>query len=273
MIQSASFFSKKGFTLVEVLVFISIFAVSAVFLLGILTTVTRTQLRQASVNEVSEQVGFVSNTVQRLVRESSLVENEPGVASTTLVLRRASSTVGITKIFKDPGNIGIYLQEFNEILGTSTTVPLTNNKVKVNTFSVTRYQSSGGPAVVQVDLTLEANTTNPQAQISKSWRGAVTRISAATFDSTIAPSQDNSLNIGVSESRWKDAYFSGNIYILGRIGLGVDPSLSAKIKSNGDIAVTNPLAGLILTRPGGGGCVRITLNTVGNIVTSTVACP
>ncbi len=84
--------SRSGFTLVEVLIYTIIFAVSAVFLVGILMAITRVQSRQSSVNEVNAQITFVDKTIQRLVREASLVDMDAGESTTTLTLRMASST-------------------------------------------------------------------------------------------------------------------------------------------------------------------------------------
>lgn len=267
---------RSGFTLAEMVVFIAIFAASAVFLVGILTTVTRTQVRQAANTEVGDQVDFVARTIQQLVRQSSVVMNDPGIASTTLILRLASSTIGTAKIYADPGNTAIYLQEVNDSTGASTTVPLTSNKVKVNTFSVTRFQNPGGPAIVQVDLTLDYNTTNPQAVVSRSWHSAISRISAASFDSTILPTA-GSLNIGQSGSpTWMNAYFSGDVSITsGKLGVGIAPSAqpNVRVKSSGDIGLSTSTYGLLLMAPNGTSCYRLTVTNTGALATSSATCP
>ncbi len=252
---------RDGFTLIEVLIYTVIFAVSAVFLVGILTAITRVQSRQSSVNEVNAQISFVDKTIQRLVREASLVEMDGGVSTTTLTLRMPSSALDPTKVYVDASSTAIFLQQ-----GTNSPQPLTDSKVKVGNFLVTKYENPGGPTVVQVDLTLEFNTTNPQAKAVRVLRSAVTKISAATFDSSILPNANNTYDIGNAANNWKDAYFSGSI------GIGTGPVSAAKIKVKGDISFASSSAGIIFVAPSGS-CFHLKLNNSGNITTSTAACP
>lgn len=263
---------KKGFTIIELVVFVAIFTVTAIFMVSILTTVTRTQLRQSSVNEVNGQIAFIANTIQRLVRESSLIANEPaGVASTTLVLRRSSSTLDTTKIFVDPGMTAIYLQEIDQNGVTSTTVPLTSDKVRVTNFSATKYQTPGGAAIAQVDFTLDYNTANPQARISRSWRGAITRVSAATFDSSLVPS--GTWDIGVATSRWNSGYFANDLSIAnGKLVIGACTSPSGmRACFVGDLGFSTSSVGVILKSPGGT-CFRLGVSNTGAITTTTATC-
>lgn len=253
--------SKAGFTLVEVLIYTVIFAVSAVFLVGILTAITRVQSRQSSINEVNAQISFVDKTIQRLVREASLVDMPAGVATTTLTLRMASSTLDPTKVYVDDSKTAIYLKE-----GDRPAQALTNSNVKVGSFLVTKYENPGGPTIVQVDLTLEYNSTNPQAKAVRTLRTAVTKISAATFDSSILPNANDLYDIGNSANNWRDAYFSGSI------GIGSAPVSAAKIKVKGDIGFSSSSAGIIFVAPNGS-CFHFKLNNSGNIATSTAACP
>lgn len=251
--------SKSGFTLIEVLIYTVIFAVSAVFLVSILVVITRVQGRQTSINEVNQQITFVGSSIQRLVRESSLVDMDAGIATTTLTLRMESSALDPTKVFSS-GTV-MYLQE-----GTSTAVALTDSNVKVNSFLVTKYENPGGPTIVQVDLALEFSTDSPQAKATRSLRTAITKISAATFDSSILPNTHNTYDIGSGAKNWKDGYF------LGSIGLGTGPVSAAKILSTGDIAFTTSTVGVILVAPNDS-CYRLTINSSLQLATSTVACP
>ncbi len=253
--------SREGFTLVEVLIYTVIFAVSAVFLVGILMAITRVQSRQSSVNEVNAQITFVDKVIQRLVREASLVDMEAGEATTTLKLRMASSTLDPTLVYVDDGNTAIYLQE-----GEGGAQALTDSNVTVNNFLVTKYENPGGPTIVQVDLTLEFNATNPQAQAVRTLRTAVTKISAATFDSSILPNSSDSYDLGNSSYNWKDAYFSG------KVGIGTGPVSAVRLKSNGDIGFASSSAGIIFVAPGGS-CFKFYLDNSGNPATSTAACP
>ncbi len=259
--------NKEGFTLIELLIYAAVFSVSAVFLVNILTAVTETQVRQTSINEVNRQISFVSDTIQRLARQSSLIDNTPGQATSTLMLRMASSSVDPTLIYADASSTGIYLKQ-----GTSTAVSLTNDKVTVGDFSVTKFENSGGFSVVQVNLTLTYNTSDPRAEISKSWQSAITRVSAATFDSSILPNADGTYDLGGTTAKWNNGYFANNLQVSGSIGLGTTPPLSAKIKSTGDISFSSSSSGLILVAPNGT-CYRLGISNAAAFTTSTVTCP
>src|SRR3989344_6285263 len=73
--------SVNGFTLLELLLYTALFAVIAGSFVAITTIVTRVETREVSSLEVSNQMTFVMQTVQRLVSESSaIIVNADGSA-------------------------------------------------------------------------------------------------------------------------------------------------------------------------------------------------
>jgi len=263
--------NKSGFTLIELLIYAAIFSVSAVFLVNILASITQSQIRQTSANEVTQQVSFVSNTIQRLVREASVVENDSGVASSTIKIRTMASSTDPTLIYWDQTTNTMQLKQ-----GASEPVQLTNEKVVVSTFSATKYENPGGNAVVQVDLTFAANTTVEKAKVTKFWRGAITRISAATFDSDLLPNTSNVLNLGGAGSTWKDGFFNGAVNIIGKLGVSTQPSdisgMVSGIKVNGDVSFMASANGVILKAPNGT-CYRVAVANGGTLSTASSTCP
>lgn len=261
----------SGFTLIELLIYAAIFSISAVFLVNILTSVTQTQIRQTSTNEVTQQISFVSNNIQRMVREASLIENDAGVASSTIRLRTNASSTDPTLIYLDQTASAIMLKQ-----GSNQPIQLTNDKVTVGTFSATKFENPGGNAIVQIDLALSTNTAIDRAKVTKFWQGAITRISAATFDSDLLPNSSNVLNLGGSGSTWKDGYFAGGVNIIGKLGVGTQPSdisgLSTGIKVNGDISFMSTGTGVILKSPGGT-CYRLSVANDGSLSTASATCP
>lgn len=249
----------KGFSLIELLIYVAIFAISSVFLVAILTSVTQVQIRQKSMNEVNHQISFVAGTVERLVQESSLVDIDAGVTTSTLVLRMTTSSLDSTKIFAS-GTI-VYLGE-----GTSTAIALTDSRVTVDKFSVVKFENPGSRAIVNLNLALSYNTSNTRAKFSRALQLAVARISAASFDSNVLPNSNGSYDIGSASYQWRDAYFGGNI------GIGTAPSSSARIIAKGDIAVSTSSKGLILTSANGT-CYRLTVTNAGALSTSSITCP
>ena len=67
--------NKKGFTLLEVLIYVTIFAIVLGFLSVILITTTRVEMRESAATEVTQQSSYVVQTIQRLVRESSQIHD------------------------------------------------------------------------------------------------------------------------------------------------------------------------------------------------------
>ena len=264
---------RSGFTLVELLLYAIIFSVSAIFLVNILTSITQTEVRQNSANNVSQQVSFVADTIQRLVRQASLVENPAGVASTSLSLRMTATSSDRVVIYTDASSTGVFLTQ-TDSNGVASTIALTDSNVTVGNFTVTKSETAGGPAVVGVNLTLNYNTTVDRAKVSRSWYGAISRISAATFDSNLVPNSSNAYDLGGSGANWKDGYFAGNVNVAGKIGLGgasIVGTLSA-LKSAGDVGFSTSSAGVVLVSPGGT-CYRISVGNTGTLSTASVTCP
>lgn len=231
---------KRGFTLVELLLYSAIVTVVGGLLTGVLVTSIRTQNKDASKNEVTQQLDLVLNTVQRLVRESSLIESTyEGSATTTacsqfctLKLRMENTALDPTIIRSDAN--GVYVRQ-----GTSTNeeVPLTSDEVVINTMLFNKIEVEGGHATVQIDATFSRNTSNTQLASTKSLQSAVSRVSAATFDSNLIPNTNNAFNIGQTspDLRWQNLFLSNNLITSGRIGIGTtNPSTFLEIEGNGD---------------------------------------
>jgi len=199
--NSYSFNSRKAFTLIEILIYLGIFAIIAGTLTGILNSVVRIQTRELAGNEVSQQMNFVMSTIQRLVRESSKIEMEAGASGSAINLRMASSTLDPTLIFAS-GTM-VYLQQ-----GTGEAAPLTNSKVKVDNLTFKKYSQYPGHDVVQVNLTMSYNTANPQQQSSQTLQSTIARNSPATFGFDVLPTTTDTYSLGSSSLRFKDLSLS-----------------------------------------------------------------
>ncbi len=232
-----------GFTLLEVLIYVSIFAIVLGLLSTILITTTRVEMRESAAAEVTEQSGYVVQTIQRLVRESSQIEG----ASSTLVLRMASTTRDKTTLSLSGGKV--YLQE-----GSGSQRALTSDKVIVNSLSFQKFSNPPGKDVVEINITMTFNSSNPQFAIVKTLRSAIARVSAATFDSNIVPNANDTYSVGLSNPRWREGYFSGNL------------------GTSGDFYADTIGKGIILKSPSST-CWRLTVNNSGSPTTTSVACP
>ena len=257
--------SSYGFTLVEMLLYVALFVIASTFIVGILATVMRLKEREVGTVEVGEQLSFVTTLVKRLVGESSLIDMPVGVTTSTLTIRMSSSTLDATTLSVASGTI--VMREGNG----GSPVSLTDAKVFAESFLVTKYENAASGAVVRLDITLRQNTENPSLQFSRTFRGAFSRASAATFDSHLVPNANQTWDIGNASMSWRDLY-ARDAAFMGFMGIGTAPSASARLKVNGDIAVAGSGNGLVLPAPGGA-CFRITVTDAGSLATSTVGCP
>lgn len=222
--------SNRGFTLVELLLYVAIFAVTAGIITSVMVNAIKIQGNESGSTEVNNQLNYVLTTTQRLVQQSSEIEYAypTGSPTTTTVCSTGYCTLELriqgqgaandylydpTFIISSSTPNGVYLQRG----ATGTPVLLTNGQIVVNNMQFTIYTIPGGNSTVQVNASFSYNTANPQLSVTKTLESAIGRVSAATFDSNILPSSDNSLSIGLgggSPVRWSNLFLS-NILGLG----------------------------------------------------------
>ena len=224
---------RKGFSLIELLIYVGILGVTSTLLIGILTTSTRVQVHEVSLAEVGNQANFVLQTIQRLVRESSLVEeanqgdnlDTSGVEVSYLKLRMKDDAKDPTcvsllsdgVIYVTQGSAGI-AGNCKEALATNAII---TDKVTTPTgdpagLSFNLVQNAPGKDLVEVGLTLDFANAPPGGQYSKTLSTAIGRVSAATFDSDLIPSTADTRDIGQGIARWQDL-FVNNIDVSGTI--------------------------------------------------------
>ena len=251
---------RSAFTMIELLIYIAIFAASSMFLIGILMAVVNVQTRSSSSAEVDNQISFLAKIVQDRVRNSSLIDIPLGVSTTTLKLRMPSAALDPTILFSS-GSLA-YVKE-----GVSEPVVISVPKVLIDDFSFTTVSYGRGSSGVRVNIAVSYDTTNPGAKARRTTQSVVARISAASFDSNLLPI-GGSLNVGGLGSEWQNGYFSGGI------GIGAAlPSTPARLKISGDIVFSDSVSGVIFKTPAGN-CFRLTMDNDLRLATTSLAtCP
>jgi hypothetical protein len=181
-------------------------------LTSILTTTTKTQVQQTSQDKLSGELSFSMQTIQRLAQSASLIEMNAGTTSSTLKLRMQNLSQDPTLIYLSGGTI--YIQQ-----GTSTPQALTDSQVSVSSLQFQKFSQYPGKDVVQIDIAMN-DPLQPNG-LARSLRSAISRASAATFDSDLIPGADNSYSVGGGAgNRWKNAQFSGTVSIANQLGIG-----------------------------------------------------
>jgi len=230
---------RKGFSLIELLIYLGILAIIGVAFSRVLSVATRVQISEVAADEIANQTNFVMQTIQRLVRDSSaiIVRANPnciteegtlnadtdsgiGVEEYCLKLRmQDSSDLDPNErdpiyIYKEPGTGIIKLiQGINQVESNLTTSKASHID---NVLTFKKFTNYPGRDSLQVSLTLNYNSPNPQAKAKKITQTAVSRVSAATFDSDLFPG-DTNYQIGSITQRWTNLFLSGNLDVQGTI--------------------------------------------------------
>ncbi len=197
--------NKKGFTLIEVLIYVAIFAVIAGLATSILLIVTRVNQRESSSAEVTGQLNFVMQRLQQLVRESSNIDISAGITTSTLKLRMKdpvkdptclSLVGGVIKLAEGP-------DATNPNNCTSNTSDLTSDRVVIDTFDFKKSTQYPGHDTLSINMQMTYNSTNPESRIQRTLESAIARVSAATFDSDVVPGGTYNFNLGQTGAPWQ----------------------------------------------------------------------
>jgi type II secretory pathway pseudopilin PulG len=259
---------RRGFTLLELVVFTAIFSLIIIAFISVLVSITRTQVRQTAVTEVNQQSQFVLQAMQYYVERSSIIEGNADAATTSIKLRMTSSAEDPTLVFASGTQI------FSQV-GAGAAQAITSNRVLVANFSMAKHSNSGGKDTLAVSFVISYNTANFQQQFTQVLSSAVARVNAATFDSDVNPTTNGTLNVGGSGSYWStiNGIIKFNSADSNAIGVGGVPGTGfngIQVSNGGDVYVDTAGKGIVLKN--GTTCYRITVNASGNIATGTATC-
>ena len=165
--------TKRGFTLMELLIFSAVFTIVMIGFITVLITVVRVQSRQSSATDVETQGQFLVQQFQYYIQSARLVDMASDAATGTLRLRMATSSADPTIITLATGTV--YISQ--GIAGALQA--LTSNKVTVSNVSFVRhYNLSGsssayGTDSVSYSFTMAANNTNATQKYSQTFQSSV----------------------------------------------------------------------------------------------------
>ncbi len=201
---------KNAFTLIELLIYVGIFAVIAGLVVDILLIMTRVNQRESASTEVTGQLNFVMQRLQQLVRESSNIEISTGITTSTLKLRMKDLAKDPTCLYLVSGVIKLAEgpDAINANNCTSNISDLTSDRVIVNAFNLQKFTQYPGHDTLSIDMQMTYNSNNPQSKVQRNLQSAIARVSAATFDSDVVPGGTYNFNLGQIGAPWQKIIMS-----------------------------------------------------------------
>lgn len=159
--------NKKGFSLVESVLYIGL----AAFLLASLGTLVnlsyKVRARQQVIAEVEQQGLAASQTISQIIRNASSITS-PAVGSSA-----ATVVVVVSDVSKTPTTFALSGSNLQITQNTTSTI-LTNSQVTVSALSFKNLSATGSPGTIKFQFTL--NYTNPggtpQFTYSKTFYGS-----------------------------------------------------------------------------------------------------
>ncbi len=159
----------RGFTLLELLIYIGILAIVMVMLAGTITSINRGIGQISASSEVDSNIRFVLDRVGQDAVYASAVTNPSvaGTSSSTLIITSGSGT---SVSYCTIGGV-IYRQAGGSC--TSASEPITSSSVSVTSLSFTNIQNTNtilGKTVVSIQMliTVEYNSQSPDWQYTQS---------------------------------------------------------------------------------------------------------
>lgn len=127
-------FEKKGYTLIELLIFLTIFSIVMGTFVTILITILNIQNEQSGNATVSQQGQFLIQQIQYQVETAQLVGRSQDVTTSTLTMREFSPSLDPTTINVNNGTV--YIQQ-----GSGALQQLTGNDVSVSNLLFTYHEN------------------------------------------------------------------------------------------------------------------------------------
>jgi len=205
---------KRGFTLIEMLIAVSIFTVIAIASIGILSVVTQVQVQSSSSAAVSQESQFLLQKLQYYVQTAGIIDIPTSTPTSTLKFDVASSSLDPSYITLASGTV--YLQQSSG----GALQPLTSNKVIVSNLSFTRNANPPGHDAVSISYTMAYFATSSIVQaFSQFFQTSIARVSAASFDSGVYPSSMSGEPLGNSIYPWSSI---NNVINFSGTNVGID---------------------------------------------------
>jgi prepilin-type N-terminal cleavage/methylation domain-containing protein len=146
---------QAGYTLIELLMYISIVGTLLTGAALFMSTMTEARVKNQSISEVNEQGMLAMEQMTRIIRNADSI-TAPAAGSSANQLTLAVPTGSLSPTILNLSTNTLQIKE-----GAATAVALTNSKVQVTTLSFKNVTRTSTPGAIQITMTLaRVNTLN-----------------------------------------------------------------------------------------------------------------
>ena len=154
--------NKKGFTLVELIIYVAILSMFIFSIVAFLNVMTNSRINNQIVLEVNNQGDQVIKTITQSIRNATLI-NSPSASSMNTSLSLETSIPGTNPtVFSISGGV-LYMTE-----GSGSAVALTNNKVVIGNLEFSNLSQPSTSGTIKVRFTLTSAVASPNNITNKS---------------------------------------------------------------------------------------------------------
>ena len=147
---------KKGFSLVELLLYISLAGLLFFALFSFLVIAFSGRIKSQAISEAEQQGSQIVQAITQAIRNAdSITSPTPGTSG-------ASLTLAYTDIAKNPTVLTLSNNIVSIKLGASNPVPLNSSRVLVSGLTFSNLSQPGTPGMIRTAFTINTSTSTKQ---------------------------------------------------------------------------------------------------------------
>jgi len=145
---------KKGFTLIEILLYLSLSAMLIVIISLFLSTILESRLKDITIAEVEQQGAQTMRIITQTVRNSAMIVS-PATSTSASLLSLGTFAASTTPTFFDIASGTLRITE-----GASSPILLNNTRITVTDFTAQNLSTTSAPGTIRTSFTVTASSTS-----------------------------------------------------------------------------------------------------------------
>lgn len=161
--------SQRGFTLIELMIYVGLTAVIIGLFAGILITTTRIQGEQSSSAQVTQELNFLMTSIKRYLAESISFD----VESSTEVRFENNNNTSVTVTYGAENKVVDLIEQAG--VESPVTTQLSSAKIKIDDIEFVDIRQ-GSSTALYISITASASTTDPSRQATRTLESTVSSL-------------------------------------------------------------------------------------------------